>query len=110
MVAESCCCLDLIQDEKLGWHHLVTGYTRWTPPCISCAQFLAADAEASAIAAAAQEVAIEAAPVSKAVKSPAPASIAKDSDKAPTPQPAARNGTSGGPSHPVKLGHTHTLF
>ncbi len=111
MVAKSCCSLLIYQvRERKGISITSSSVATKDLPCIPCAQFLAADAEASATAAAAQEVAIEAAPVSKAVKSPAPASIAKDSDKAPTPQPAARNGTSGGPSPLVKLGHTHTLF
>ncbi len=65
------------------------GYTSGTPPCISCAQFLAADAEASAIAAAAHEGATKASPASKARTSPAPASVTKDSEVAPSPELAA---------------------
>ncbi len=112
MVAESCYGMVIIHQvrEQEGVSITSSSVATRDPPCNPCAQFLAADAEASATAAAAQEVAIGAAPVSKAVKSPAPASIAKDSEKAPTPQPAAWNGTSGGPSSQVKLEHTHTLL
>ncbi len=91
-----------------------------TSPCIPCAQFLAADAEASAIAAlvkaeqlarapiqqpkaqqaeplvaaeaagaAVHEVAGGAVPLSVAGEFPAPPPVARDSEVAPTPQPAA---------------------
>ncbi len=91
--------------------------TTRTSPCIPCAQFLAADAEASAVAAlvkaehrvrasvqqpqaeplaaaeaagaAVQEVAGKADPVSEARTSPAPPPVVRDSEVAPTPQPAA---------------------
>ncbi len=60
----------------------------------SRAQFQAADAEASALAAAVQDTAAKPSPVSKAQTSPAPTSVAKDSEVAPSPQLAAWNVTS----------------
>ena len=85
------------------------------PPCIPCAQFLAADADASATAALvkeeqrarasvpqpqAQKAAGGAVPTSKAGD---PSSVAKDSQVAPAPQPAAWNVTTGGPVSPAQL-------
>ena len=74
-----------------------------------CAQFQAADAEASAIAAAAQKKNRNGAvPASEARTSPAPKSVTKDSKVAPPLQPAAWNVTTGVPSS-AKLEHTHIL-
>ncbi len=97
--------------------------TRRTTPGVPCAQFLAADAEASATAALvrtehrtrapvqqpqAQEAGGGAAPVSKAGTSPA-ASVAKEPEVVLTPEPAAWNVATGRPSAPVKLEHIHIL-
>ncbi len=90
-------------ERTKGKHRLVTCYKG----DLSSAQFLAADAEASAIAAAAQEVTTKANPVFKARASPAPASGAKDSEVAPSSQFAAWNVTTVGPSSPVELEHIH---
>lgn len=102
-------------------------------PCIPCAQFLAAEAEASAIAAlvkaeqlasehvqqqqaeplaaaeaagaAVHEVASGAAPVSEAEPPPAPPPVAKEPEVAPAPQPAAWNVPTGASLFPMKHPH-----
>ncbi len=128
MVAESCCSLVWIHQVREQKGSITSSrVTKGTSPCISCAQFLAADAEASAIAAlvkavkrarapvqqpkaqqaeplvaaeaagaAVHEVAGGAVPLSVAGKPPAPPPVARDSEVAPAPQPAAWNAPTGG--------------
>ena len=135
MIVESCCSLVLIHQVREQKGSITSSRaTARISSAFLCAQFLAADAEASAIAAlvkaerrarapvqqqqakplaaaeaagaAVHEVASGAVPVSEAGKSPAPPPIARDSEVAPTPQPAAWNAPipTGDPS-PVKYSH-----
>lgn len=134
MVAESCCSLVLIHQAREQKGSITSSHVAArTSPCIPCAQFLAAEAEASAIAAlvkaeqlasehvqqqqaeplaaaeaagaAVHEVASGAAPVSEAETPPAPPPVAKEPEVAPAPQPAAWNVLTGGSLFPMKHYH-----